>query len=93
MVLIKSILNYDLLSAITGFPFGSAGKESVCNAARPGFDLCVGKILWRRERLLQYPGLENSIMHFRFLIVMIMGSFSEEINWILISTLFCNEVS
>ena len=32
---------------------------------------------------LQYSGLENSIMHFSFLIVMIMGIFSEEINWIL----------
>ena len=27
----------------------------------PGFDPWVGKILWRRERLLQYSGLENSV--------------------------------
>ena len=34
-----------------GFPGGSAGKESVCHAGRPGFDPWVGKIPWRRERL------------------------------------------
>ena len=35
-----------------GFPGGSAGKESVCNAGeRPGFDPWVGKVSWRRERL------------------------------------------
>ena len=34
-----------------GFPCGSAGKESSCNAEDPGFDPWVGKIPWRRERL------------------------------------------
>ena len=38
-----------------GFPGGSAGKESACNAGdlgwRPGFNPWVGKIPWRRERL------------------------------------------
>ena len=34
-----------------GFPGSSDGKESICNAGRPGFDPCVGKIPWRRERL------------------------------------------
>ena len=34
-----------------GFPWGSAGKESACNAGGPGFDPKVGKIPWRRERL------------------------------------------
>ena len=32
-----------------GFPDGSAGKESACNARDPGFDLWVKKIPWRRE--------------------------------------------
>jgi len=30
-------------------PGGSDGKESACNAGRPGFDPWVGKIPWRRE--------------------------------------------
>ena len=34
-----------------GFPCGSAGKESACNAGRPGFDPWVGKIPWGKERL------------------------------------------
>ena len=35
-----------------GFPCGSAGKESTCKkCGRPGFDLWVRKIPWRRERL------------------------------------------
>ena len=38
-------------SVVKGFPCGSAGRESACNAGRPGFDPCVGKIPWRRERL------------------------------------------
>ena len=42
----------------SGFPCGSAGKESACY----GFNPWVGKIPWRRERLpLQYSGLENSV--------------------------------
>ena len=36
--------------ASLGFPCGSAGKESACNAG-PGFSPWVGKIPWRRERL------------------------------------------
>ena len=28
---------------------GSDGKESACSACRPGFDLWVGKIPWRRK--------------------------------------------
>ena len=28
----------------SGFPCGSAGKESACNAGEPGFDPWVGKI-------------------------------------------------
>ena len=34
-----------------GFLDGSVGKESTCSVGRPGFDPCVGKIPWRRERL------------------------------------------
>ena len=37
-----------------GFPDSSFGKESACNARRPGFNAWVGKIHWRRDRL---PGL------------------------------------
>ena len=32
-----------------GFPYGSVGKESACNAGDPG--LIPGKIPWRRDRL------------------------------------------
>ena len=32
-----------------GFPGGSDGKESACNAGRPGFSPWVGKITLRRE--------------------------------------------
>ena len=34
-----------------GFPCGSAGKESACNARDLGFNTWVGKIPWRKERL------------------------------------------
>ena len=34
-----------------GFPGGSDGKESACNAGDLGLISGVGKILWRRERL------------------------------------------
>ena len=40
---------------ILGFPCGSDGKKSTCNAGDlgsiPGFDPWVEKIPWRRERL------------------------------------------
>ena len=39
------------VSYVRGFPCGSAGKVSACNAGGPGFDPWVGKIPWRRERL------------------------------------------
>ena len=32
-----------------GFPSGSGGKASACNAEDPGFDPWVGKIPWRRK--------------------------------------------
>ena len=34
-----------------GFPSGSTGKESICNAGDLGSIPWVGKISWRRERL------------------------------------------
>ena len=34
-----------------GFPDGSVGKESACNAGHPSLILWVGKIPWRRDRL------------------------------------------
>ena len=33
---------------VWGFPGGSDGKESACNAGELGFDPWVGKIPWRR---------------------------------------------
>ena len=48
---------YDLSSIwhwpciIMDFPGGSDSKESACNADRPGFHPCVGKISWRKEWL------------------------------------------
>ena len=42
---------YCLLSFHLGFPGGSVGKESTCNAGdadRRGFNPQVGKIPWRR---------------------------------------------
>ena len=44
---------------LLGFPCGSAGKESVCNAGELGLIPWVGKIPWRRERLpalVLWPG-------------------------------------
>ena len=40
-----------IMGAPKGFPCGSVGKESTCNAGAPGSSPWVGKILWRRERL------------------------------------------
>ena len=34
-----------------GFPGGSAGKESACNAGDPSSIPGLGKIRWRRDRL------------------------------------------
>ena len=60
----SSLLNYRLgyLSVLPSFPFGSAGKESVCNARD------LGSIPWwgrspeeGKGYPLQYSGLENSM--------------------------------
>ena len=42
--------NKAMVFRILGFPGGSAGKESTCNAGA-GFNPWVRKIPWRRERL------------------------------------------
>ena len=34
-----------------GFPDGSVGKESACNAGDSRFNSVVGKVCWRRDRL------------------------------------------
>ena len=48
-------LRYQGYPGYQGFPCGSAGKESACNAGAlgliPGFGSWVGTTLWRRERL------------------------------------------
>ena len=41
----------DRLPRFLGFPCGSAGEESACNAGDLGLIPKVGKIPWRRERL------------------------------------------
>ena len=52
---------YVYIYIYVGFPDSSVGKESACNAGDTGFDLWVGKIHWRRDRLptpvfLGFPG-------------------------------------
>ena len=39
-------------SSNTGFPGGSAGNESAYNAGDPGSISWVGRIRWKRDRLL-----------------------------------------
>ena len=46
------LIIYYILRLGTGFPNNSVGKESTCNAGRPRLDSWVGKIPWRRDRLL-----------------------------------------
>ena len=47
----KSMFQINLFHYYQGFPHGSDGKKSACNTGRPGFDLWIGKISWRREWL------------------------------------------
>ena len=42
-----------------GFPCGSDGKETACNAGEPGLIHGSGKIPWRKKS--QYSCLENSM--------------------------------
>ena len=55
--------NRDLPTPVfLGFLCGSAGKRIHLQCGRPGFNPWVGKIPWRRKRLLkQYSSLQNSI--------------------------------
>ena len=39
------------IPVILGYPCGSAGKKIRLQRVRPGLDLWVGNIPWRRERL------------------------------------------
>ena len=48
----RTQLKIDYYFCNCSFPCGSAGKESACHARVPGFNPWVGKIPWRRERLL-----------------------------------------
>ena len=56
-------------SSVLCFPCGQAAKEPTCNAGDLGLILWVGELPWRRERLekgrrerlVQYSGLENSM--------------------------------
>ena len=41
-------VHFAALSTCSGFPGGSAGKESDCSAGDPSFDSSVRKIPWRR---------------------------------------------
>ena len=53
-------LNYPYLAFLLGFPGGSDGKGSTCNAGDLGLIPGLGKILWRRAwQACQYSCLEN----------------------------------
>ena len=58
-------LNYIILqSSAKGFPGGSAGKESACDAGDPCSIPRLGRSLGEgKGYLLQYSGLENSISY------------------------------
>ena len=44
-----------------GYPLQYPWASVAAQPGRPGFDPWVGNIAWRRERLLQYPGVVNSM--------------------------------
>ena len=44
--------NLEMAEQSVDFPGGSDGKRIRLQCGRPGFDPCIGKVLWRRERLL-----------------------------------------
>ena len=50
-----SVYDLTFIFLTRGFPAGSAGKESACNAGNLDLIPGVGKFPWRRERLLT-PG-------------------------------------
>ena len=44
----KELMFTEMFIEFEGFSGGSDGKESACNAGKPGFDLWMGKSPWRR---------------------------------------------
>jgi len=66
-----------------GLPWWLRGKESACNAGRPGFDPLVRKIPWRREwlpTLVFLPGefhKQRSLVGYSFmgLIIIVLSEF------------------
>ena len=47
---------------ILGLPLWLSWQRTHLQCGRPGFNPWVGKIPWKRERLPQYFGLENSMV-------------------------------
>ena len=67
---IKIETHVECLLAVLGFPCGSGGKESACNAGNLGSIPGLGRFLWRRERLPapvfwpeEFHGLESPWGH------------------------------
>ena len=60
-ILLFDSMNLNILDTEYGFPCGSAGKESACNAGNPGLIPGSGRSLGEGKGFpLQYSGLENS---------------------------------
>ena len=60
-ILLFDSMNLNILDTEYGFPCGSAGKESACNAENPGFIAGSGRSPGEGKGCpLQYSGLENS---------------------------------
>ena len=49
MILVKVMVGFIVMMVMRGFPAGSDGKESACNAGDLGSILGVGRFPWRRE--------------------------------------------
>ena len=63
-ILIFTLYHYYLFTVLpcsSGFPCGSAGKESACNAGDLGSIPGLGRSLGGGKGTLQYSGLENSM--------------------------------
>ena len=60
-ILLFDSMNLNILDTEYGFPCGSAGKESACNAENPGLIAGSGRSPGEAKGCpLQYSGLENS---------------------------------
>ena len=58
----RILLSCKKIEITLGFPDGSVGKESACNAGDPGSILGLGRSSGEGKSYpLQYSGLENSI--------------------------------